>query len=144
MQKLTTPWIKMAAAIPGKNNPLPLYTRLQCPEPLIFDRNLATDDIRGKFPDLRLPILPYLIKDDYRRNRPVHSLPAVVLENNFLRACLLPEAGGRLVSLFDKKAGRELLFRNPVFQPANLAKRNAWFSGGIEWNGLTFGHAPHT
>jgi tetratricopeptide (TPR) repeat protein len=37
-----------------------------------------------------------------------------------------------------------LLFKNPVFQPANLALRNAWFSGGVEWNiGMT-GHTPFT
>ncbi len=36
------------------------------------------------------------------------------------------------------------MFRNPVFQPANLAALNAWFSGGIEWNGLVPGHTPFT
>jgi hypothetical protein len=69
---------------------------------------------------------------------------AVVLENELLRATFLPELGGRLVSLFDKRDGRELLSRNPVFQPANLAIRNAWFSGGIEWNVGHLGHACHT
>ena len=48
--------------------------------------------------------------------------------------------GGRLVSLFYKPENRELLHVNPVFQPANLAIRNAWFSGGIEWNIGQFGH----
>jgi hypothetical protein len=31
-----------------------------------------------------------------------------------------------------------------VFQPANRAALNAWFSGGIEWNGLIPGHTPFT
>ncbi|RYE75700.1 MAG: DUF5107 domain-containing protein, partial [Hyphomicrobiales bacterium] len=44
----------------------------------------------------------------------------------------------------DLASGRDLVFRNPVFQPANLAALNAWFSGGIEWNGLTPGHTPFT
>ncbi|MBN1247034.1 MAG: DUF5107 domain-containing protein, partial [Anaerolineae bacterium] len=39
---------------------------------------------------------------------------------------------------------RELLDVNPVFQPANLALRNAWFSGGVEWNIGTTGHSPFT
>jgi len=47
---------------------------------------------------------------------------------------------GRLLSLFHKPSNRELLNRNPVFQPANLAIRNAWFSGGIEWNVGQYGH----
>ena len=33
---------------------------------------------------------------------------------------------------------------NPVVQPANLALRNAWFSGGVEWNIGTRGHSPTT
>ena len=37
----------------------------------------------------------------------------------------MPELGGRLYSLVHKPLGRELLARNPVFQPANLALRNA-------------------
>ncbi len=45
------------------------------------------------------------------------------------------------MSLVHLPDGRELLSRNPVFQPANLALRNAWFSGGIEWN---IGHYGHT
>ena len=36
---------------------------------------------------------------------------------------------------------RELLFNNPIYQPANLALRNAWLAGGIEWNVGQFGHS---
>lgn len=45
------------------------------------------------------------------------------------------------MSLYDKTDRRELLFDNPVFQSANLAIRNAWFSGGVEWNGPLYGHS---
>ena len=41
-------------------------------------------------------------------------------------------------------ADRQLLYSNPVVQPANLALRNAWFSGGVEWNIGTRGHSPTT
>jgi hypothetical protein len=37
-----------------------------------------------------------------------------------------------------------VVYANPVFRPANLAARDAWFSGGIEWNIGRFGHAVHT
>jgi hypothetical protein len=57
-----------------------------------------------------------------------------------LKATFLPELGGRLISLVYKPQERELLHRNPVFQPADLAIRNAWFSGGIEWNIGQYGH----
>ena len=63
-----------------------------------------------------------------------------ILENDILRATFLLGFGGRLWSLFHKPAGRELLTVNPTIQFANLALRNAWFSGGVEWNIGTIGH----
>ena len=72
------------------------------------------------------------------------TFAAAVLENETLRATFLLELGGRLWSLYHKPSGRELLSVNPVFQPANLAIRNAWFSGGVEWNIGIIGHSPFT
>lgn len=89
-------------------------------------------------------ILPYTLQDGYNRERKETPMKAVELENGHLKAVFLPALGGRLWSLFDKDAGRELLHRNPVFQPANLALRNAWFSGGVEWNCGIIGHTPFT
>lgn len=39
--------------------------------------------------------------------------PAVVLENRALRAVVLPRLGGKIISLVDKHADLELLWRNP-------------------------------
>jgi tetratricopeptide (TPR) repeat protein len=85
-------------------------------------------------------VLPYRMQDNYTRQRTPITYHAIVLENEILKATFLPELGGRLISLFHKPLQRELLCRNPVFQPANLAIRNAWFSGGIEWNIGQLGH----
>ncbi|MBE0698037.1 MAG: DUF5107 domain-containing protein [Anaerolineaceae bacterium] len=85
-------------------------------------------------------VLPYRMQDLYSRQREEHSFQGYVLENEYLRATFLPELGGRLVSLVWLPLQRELLHRNPVFQPADLAIRNAWFSGGIEWNIGQLGH----
>ena len=49
----------------------------------------------------------------------------LVLENDKLIATFLPEQGGRLWSLKNKATGKEVLYKNPVFQPANLGIRNA-------------------
>ena len=89
-------------------------------------------------------ILPYTMQDGYTRSREVRDLKAIELENGHLKAIFLPGLGGRLWSLYDKEEERELLHRNPVFQPANLALRNAWFSGGVEWNCGIIGHTPFT
>lgn len=89
-------------------------------------------------------ILPYQVSDDYDRNVQPGSLECIVIDNGRLRAVVAPSLGGRLLALEDLARGRDLVFRNPVFQPANLAALNAWFSGGIEWNGLIPGHTPFT
>ena len=89
-------------------------------------------------------VLPYLVQDGYGRDRRPAEHKVAVLENDVLRATFLLDLGGRLWSLVHKPTGRELLHRNPVFQPANLALRNAWFAGGVEWNIGTIGHSPTT
>lgn len=88
--------------------------------------------------------LPHRLQDDYDRTRTKREFKAVVLENEILRATFLIELGGRMWSLFHKPSDRELLYVNPVFQPGNLAVRNAWFSGGVEWNVAVRGHTAYT
>ncbi|HEY8443378.1 MAG TPA: DUF5107 domain-containing protein [Clostridia bacterium] len=89
-------------------------------------------------------MLPYLQQDNYDRVLREKEFKAAVLENEHLKAVILTEYGGRLYSLYDKTAGRELLYKNRIFQLANLALRNAWFSGGVEWNVAIKGHNPFT
>ena len=89
-------------------------------------------------------MLPYQMQDQYDRDRTTRQFKAAIIENAHLRAVFLPELGGRLWSLYDKDLGRELLYKNTVFQPGNLALRNAWFSGGVEFNVGIKGHNPLT
>lgn len=89
-------------------------------------------------------VYPYLRQDHYSRDRSPRDLRVAVLENPHLRATFALDLGGRLLTLEHKTTGRDLLFRNPVVQPANLALRNAWISGGAEWNMGVRGHSPHT
>ncbi|WP_053700002.1 DUF5107 domain-containing protein [Streptomyces sp. NRRL F-5755] len=85
-------------------------------------------------------LLPESVRDGYGRTRADTALDALVIENDRLRATVLPGLGGRVHSLHHKPTGRELLYRNPVLQPANFALNGAWFSGGIEWNIGATGH----
>ena len=89
-------------------------------------------------------VLPYTVQDRFDRRREQLKLKCLVLENEYLRAEFLPEYGGRLHSLYDKEKGENLLFTNTVIQPGNLAIRNAWLSGGIEWNIGSIGHTYTT
>jgi hypothetical protein len=88
--------------------------------------------------------LPYTKQDAYTRSRSPRELSAIVLENEVLTATFLPGYGGRLWSLTHRPSGRELLHRNPILQPANLALRDAWLAGGVEWNLGATGHWPLT
>ena len=89
-------------------------------------------------------MLPYTQQDDYDRTLTTKKFKCAILENEKLKAVFLTELGGRLWSLFDKVNQKELLYKNNVFQPCNLALRNAWFSGGVEWNVGIKGHNPLT
>ncbi|WP_030241742.1 DUF5107 domain-containing protein [Streptomyces sp. NRRL S-350] len=89
-------------------------------------------------------LLPYTRQSGYDRVRTERELPCVVLENEILTATFLPSLGGRLWSLVHRPTGRELLHRNRILQPANLALRDAWLAGGVEWNLGATGHWPLT
>ena len=103
-----------------------------------WDSSLTEEDTRYFSFGRVNSILPYLAQDNYDRDRKDQKRPVIVLENDRVRAEFLPWMGGRLWSL--KKDGRELLCHNPVVQPCNLALRNAWCSGGVEWNIGIRGH----
>lgn len=89
-------------------------------------------------------VYPYRCQDMYNRAQKPVEYRTVTLENEALRAVFLPEFGGKLRELTDKHTGRNLLFSNDVVRPCNLAVRNAWMSGGIEWNSGFRGHHPFT
>ncbi len=87
---------------------------------------------------------PYKYQNMYNRDLKPTEYDCVILENEYIKATFMPKFGSKLWSLYDKKENRELLFKNSVVRPCNLAVRNAWLSGGIEWNCGYKGHGPYT
>ena len=59
---------------------------------------------------------------------------AVWIENEFLRAMVLPELGGRIHILQDKTNGYDLIYNQRVIKPALVGLAGPWISGGIEFN----------
>src|SRR5260221_286596 len=59
---------------------------------------------------------------------------AIWIENEFIRAMVLPEIGGRIHVLQDKTNGYHLIYRQPVIKPALVGLAGPWMSGGIEFN----------
>jgi hypothetical protein len=135
----------MPASILGGLNPLPDLPAPPAPDARDnFDPNQSeADRAFQKAAELR-GCLPYRIQDGYDRSDAVRPLRAAVLENEHLRATFLLELGGRLWSLIDKRTGRDLLYQPKVLHFANVALRNAWFAGGVEWNISVRGHAAFT
>ncbi len=134
--------LTLPAAPVGPPNPLPALRPLD--EMHAIDeharRELPREMARQIGYEPLRTLLPVRVLDGYGRERTPTGLDAIVIENERLRATVLPGLGGRIHSLHHKPTGRELLYSNPVFQPADFALNGAWFSGGIEWNIGATGH----
>ncbi|MCW7944094.1 hypothetical protein AAW14_19160 [Streptomyces hygroscopicus] len=134
--------VTLPAAELGADNPLPPL------RPLDEVHRIEDRDREELPPDMARQIgyaplhslLPVRVRDGYGRTREPRRIDTLVIENNRVRVTVLPGLGGRIASLFHKPTGRELLYRNLVFQPACFALNGAWFSGGIEWNIGATGH----
>ncbi|MER6074136.1 DUF5107 domain-containing protein [Streptomyces sp. NPDC001817] len=134
--------LTLPAAQLGPDNPLPPLRPLDEVH-RIDDRDrdgLPRDMARQLGYEPLRSLLPVRVRDGYDRTREPRALDALVIENDRLRATVLPGLGGRIASLLHLPTGRELLYRNPVFQPADFALNGAWYSGGIEWNIGATGH----
>ncbi len=96
---------------------------------------LGAEDPNPPFPLADAPrIYPYTLLDDLTDLREPKSYKAVYLENEYLKATVLPELGGHLYSLYDKVNKREVFYCNHVMKYGLIGRRGAWVSGGIEFN----------
>jgi hypothetical protein len=140
MTRLGMDTLVLPAADLGEPNPLPAFREPADDREVRCDDTVPPED-RGRLGRAcGTRILPWPVQDGYD-DRPVpREFRALVLENECLRAVVLPALGGRLWSLVDRRDGRELLARNPVVRYANVALCNAWVAGGIEWNCGRLGH----
>ena len=59
---------------------------------------------------------------------------AIWIENEFIRAMVLPELGGRIHVLQDKTNGYDVIYNQAVIKPALVGLAGPWISGGIEFN----------
>ncbi|MGW3623464.1 DUF5107 domain-containing protein [Streptomyces sp. NPDC000880] len=134
--------LTLPAAPVGPPNPLPALRPLDEMHSLDerAERELPREMARQIGYEPLRTLLPVRVLDGYGRERNETGLDAIVIENERLRVTVLPGLGGRIHSLHHKPTGRELLYRNPVFQPADFALNGAWYSGGIEWNIGATGH----
>lgn len=145
MTTLTFGYYEMPSATLGEPNPMPDIKNISYIHATYqTGKHFEKDDCPYLGYGMINTMLPYTQQDDYTRTLTTQKFKCAILENEKLKAVFLTELGGRLWSLFDKVNQKELLYKNNVFQPCNLALRNAWFSGGVEWNVGIKGHNPLT
>ncbi|MFL6044960.1 MAG: DUF5107 domain-containing protein [Propionibacteriaceae bacterium] len=141
---VTQTTLRLPGADLGPESPLPAFTGLQrVPNPSASPD--LPPDMRERLAYGRLANpLPYALQNAYRRELRLQELPAIQLTNGRLEAVVLPILGGRLWSLRDLLADRDLVFTSRRLQFANFALTDAWFAGGIEWNLGSTGHSTTT
>src|SRR6266581_8502855 len=68
-----------------------------------------------------------------------------VLENRYLKVTLLPEFGGRILSIIYKPTGHEQLYRNEVGVPYGIKASNFYYDWLMVYGGIfpTFPDAEH-
>lgn len=138
--KVTFKWETMDAAELKGLNPLPFFRGESADLDMKNTGGMKDEESVGLGKNCARRVLPYLLQDKYGRDVKPRPMPVATVENEYLIATFLCSYGGRLYSLYDKEKQREVFFRNPVIQPCDLALRDAWLSGGIEWNIGQFGH----
>lgn len=124
------------STLPDLSGKLKANARLQC-------RLDESEEVYASYGKVNCSF-PYQAYNTYDREFCKGEVKTAVLENEYLRAVFLPEFGGRLWEVFDKKKKEPVLYTNDIIRPSNLATRNAWFSGGVEWNIGIIGHSPFT
>ena len=143
MTKLVFETKRMKVAELGEESSVPdLFGELTTQNSLVFDLD-EDDEIYEGYGKVN-SAFPYRQLNGYTRELHEKDVKTAVLENEYLKAVFLTEYGGRLWELWDKKTGKNLLYTNDVLRFSNLAIRNAWFSGGVEWNLGIIGHNPLT
>ncbi|MYE43571.1 MAG: DUF5107 domain-containing protein, partial [Acidobacteria bacterium] len=102
---------------------------------------LLPDDPNPQFRETDNSIVyPYTMQDNLGTERADHTWRAFFLENEYLKVACLPEIGGRIQWVLDKRENEQMFYNNQVIRPGLIALRGAWISGGIEWNRGPQGH----
>lgn len=88
-------------------------------------------------------LYPYFRFDGFTDAPKTQSWKVVELENQYLRIDIMPEIGGKIWTVFDKKNNRSVFYENHVVKFRDVSMRGPWTSGGIEANYGIIGHTPN-
>ena len=109
----------------------------------VWEGTITLPTYREELPDPNPPFdlftsgrfnYPYTIRDRLTDRREPREWRALFLENEYLKAVVLPDLGGHLYSSTDKRNGAQMFYANPSIKLASIAYRGAWAALGIEFN----------
>jgi hypothetical protein len=86
-------------------------------------------------------VYPYGTYVETSRRPVLREYAFVTLENNHLRVTICPDLGGKVHSLYDKRARREVLFVPRSIHPVRILPRFGFIPGGIEAS-FPVSHSP--
>lgn len=87
-------------------------------------------------------IYPYFKYEGFATKSQKQKWTVITLENQYLRLKILPQIGGKIWSVVDKRTSEEMFYDNDAVKFRDIALRGPWTSGGIEFNFGVIGHAP--
>jgi len=79
-------------------------------------------------------VYPYPMLDRITNEKYERTYRALWVENEYVKALVLPEIGGRLHGAQDKTNGYQYLYDQVTIKPGLVGLTGAWISGGVEWN----------
>jgi len=97
----------------------------------------------GPIPTAQDPegVYPYESVCETSRRPVLKKYHLVLLENDLLRVAICPDLGGRVYSIYLKKAKVETLFASRVIRPVRILPRHFYIGGGIEVS-FPISHTP--
>lgn len=103
---------------------LPTYLLDPAEKAPIFERDWS-------YQRAKRSVYPYPLNDNMTRKKKDVTYDCLYMENEYVKLCVLPEIGGRLLYAVDKTNGYDIFYRNSVVKPANVGMTGAWISGGV-------------
>lgn len=115
------------------------------PEIYEFEQALLWHEVTsaGPIPTVHDPegVYPYPSFAETARRPVLRRFRFIALENEFLRATICPDLGGKIYSLQEKQTGREVLFEPVSIHPVRILPRMGFIPGGIEVS-FPISHSP--
>ncbi len=86
-----------------------------------------------------------LLNDTFSTDIVTHTYKSLVMENEYLKVTLVPEYGGRILSMIYKPTGHEQLYQNPVGRPYGPQWDAFYYDWLMVWGGIfpTFPEPEH-